>query len=518
MKKKVNIKLLLLLFLGLLYFSCSKSDNGIIPEQPDELGKPLIELSLSGTGTEFIKGEVFKLIVSFEAEAGIKTIHIIENEVTIEKIEPAGRKVTEEYIIEQTIDESYQDGDEIHYEFKLTDTKENVEVSKFTLVILEEALIEPTFSITDLELGGITYKSIRGNINIDTLLLSGYKYILDGKVKVEPEFNLRIQEGTIIYAPEDAELVISSQAKLIAEGTKENPIIFTSINDIDGIARRGDWIGIHINGLSQVSEVDPIVEAQTSPYGGSNSDDNSGVMKYVRIEYAGAGSVGSGALNLNAVGSNTTIENINVYESDRNAVNVRGGTANMKYLVIDNPFDKGLYWEAGYKGFVQHVAAFYRTEPRAAYTLIEGRYTSESAPIFSNFTITTIGTEPVVNSRGIRFRGTLGKIYNTIITNTERGVRLDAGNDIDVTNGDLVLANSLIWNNVPSNYQGIANRFIDEPEFENSDTPIEIDGYIGVGTTGAKPANTINSWFDDVSHIGAVPADNDWTIGWTKQD
>ena len=116
------------------------------------------------------------------------------------------------------------------------------------------------------------------------------KYLIKGQVFVRTGVVLTIEPGTIIFGDKATKgtLVIDKGGKLIAEGTSVEPIVFTSALAA-GTRDRGDWGGIVILGNAPVNQPDPAIEGITPAviFGGTNDSDNSGILKYVRVEFAG---------------------------------------------------------------------------------------------------------------------------------------------------------------------------------------------------------------------------------------
>lgn len=113
------------------------------------------------------------------------------------------------------------------------------------------------------------------------------KYLLEGFVYVEAGATLTIEPGTIIKGDKStkATLIVKPGAKIIAEGTKLKPIVFTS-NQPKGSRNYGDWGGLIVLGKGKVNKTPATIEGENiSTFGGSEENDNSGIIKYVRIEF-----------------------------------------------------------------------------------------------------------------------------------------------------------------------------------------------------------------------------------------
>lgn len=185
---------------------------------------------------------------------------------------------------------------------------------------------------------------LTGNMSKDRKLYKKEIYLLLGDVFVSDSATLTIEPGTLILADykTKASLTITKGATIIAEGTQTDPIVFTSNKDVH---KEGDWGGIFILGDAPVNKIGeqwgldlglkPSSPEQTT-YGGTNTESSSGVLRYVRIEYAGKRTKNHGhfnSLTLAGVGSKTTLENIMVSHSGGNSFYVLGGNVSLEKLV-----------------------------------------------------------------------------------------------------------------------------------------------------------------------------------------
>ncbi|WAC02423.1 hypothetical protein N7U66_01525 [Lacinutrix neustonica] len=185
---------------------------------------------------------------------------------------------------------------------------------------------------------------LTGNITQDTKLTKRETYLLSGSVFVTDSTTLTIEPGTVILGDfaTNGSLTISKGATLIAEGSETDPIIFTSNR---GVKKEGDWGGLFIlgdaptNKFGNASAVDfglkPSSFAYTS-YGGDNAESNYGILKYVRIEYAGKRTKNHGyynGLTLAGVGNATVLENVMISYCGGNAFNILGGAVNLNKMI-----------------------------------------------------------------------------------------------------------------------------------------------------------------------------------------
>jgi hypothetical protein len=223
---------------------------------------------------------------------------------------------------------------------------------------------------------------VTSNITASTTWTKDKVYVLAGRIAVTSGNTLTIEAGTVIKGQAGSganatALIIARGAKIMAEGTPTMPIIFTSVADeiksgeiaspnmdpnVDGL-----WGGLMIMGKAPVSLSGDVVEAAiegipptdaSGLYGGTDANDNSGVLKYISIRHGGA-NIGEGneinGLTLGAVGSATVIENIEVIANQDDGVEFFGGTVNAKNVVVwnagDDAIDTDQAWAGTLDGF-----------------------------------------------------------------------------------------------------------------------------------------------------------------------
>jgi len=177
-------------------------------------------------------------------------------------------------------------------------------------------------------------------------------------VYVDAGATLTILPGTVIRATNKSVLSIERGGKIMAAGTKAQPIVFTSSQGA-GFRANSDWGGLVINGngINNLPGGTGVAEGGIgSEYGGSNNEDNSGVLTFVRIEFPGyevaTGSEVNG-LTLNSVGSGTRIEYVQVSYSGDDGFEWFGGAVNVKYLISYKTEDDDFDTDNGYSGMVQ---------------------------------------------------------------------------------------------------------------------------------------------------------------------
>ena len=361
-------------------------------------------------------------------------------------------------------------------------------------------IIEPdnrTYIISDVTLNGISYKKLEGNINDDLVLSSSDKWLLSGGVFVEDGSTLFILDGQTIYADTNVTTFLSVQqgGKVNIQGSQNNPVVFTPLSNNPTY---GTWGGIIINGFAKLNTgLTAEGEGGTGIYGGSDDSDNSGTLRYVRVEYAGKILGTDNELNgfsFNGVGSGTTIEYIQSYKGADDGIEFFGGTVNVRYAVSTHNQDDSFDWTHGWRGKGQYWHV--QQGPDGGDRGIEADNNGDdntlspySNPTLSNITLLGVDDGDGLNS-GMRLReGTKGKIYYASVSGFPKyGVRVSDQVTLDnVINGELFVANSSITNN-GTNFK--------DCDFSQ--------------TTG-----TLNdSWFINDTNIGSGTA---WMNGWTRQ-
>ena len=231
------------------------------------------------------------------------------------------------------------------------------------------AVNQPTATIT-----------VSGVINTNTIWTSDNEYLLSGKVYVSGNAALTIQAGTLIKGlpstdPENASaLIITRGSKIIAEGTASNPIVFTADN-----GTKGGWGGLVLLGKAPNNQgTDVLIEGidpSTAPegvdvyYGGSDIDDDSGILKYVRVEFAGASIAPNNELNsftFGSVGCGTILEHLQSYYGADDGFEWFGGTVNARYLISTAADDDAFDFDFGYCGKLQFLVAV--LDPNISYS------------------------------------------------------------------------------------------------------------------------------------------------------
>jgi len=321
-----------------------------------------------------------------------------------------------------------------------------------------------------------TLVEISGNLTTQTLT-ADKKYLLKGQVFVNAGQVLTIEPGTVIFGDKAtrATLVINRGGRIIAEGTADRPIVFTSALEA-GIRDRGDWGGLVILGSANVNQNNPAIEGITPEvnFGTTNSTandaDNSGVLKYVRVEFAGIELTPNNETNsitLGAVGRGTTFEYVQVSFGGDDGFEWFGGTVNGKHLVSLATWDDDFDVDYGFSGNVQfglsvRYPSFADQSGSNAFECDNGPNDTDVEPYttgtFSNFTC--IGPRATNNAINANFqhaidlrRRTAVSITNSVFVGYPRGVRFNQASVRDqYTSGRGVLTNNVLVANT-STYQ-----------------------------------------------------------------
>ncbi len=229
---------------------------------------------------------------------------------------------------------------------------------------------------------------LSGNIVNDTKLYKKDTYLLLGDVFVTDSTTLTIEPGTVILGDfkSKASLVITKGSKIIAEGTQTDPIVFSSNRDVK---KKGDWGGIFILGDAPINKIDEESElkydlnpssSELTLYGGCDEESNSGIIKYVRIEYTGKRTKSSGyisGLTLAGVGSETVLENIMISYSQGSSFHVLGGYTELYQLVSFRSNRSDFMFNYGAQSMLANSIAIkspYHTASRGASSLYLASY------------------------------------------------------------------------------------------------------------------------------------------------
>jgi len=429
---------------------------------------------------------------------------------------------------------------------------------------------------------GAKVATLTGNQTADRTLFADTLYTLSGYVKFGGGSTLTIQPGTTIVgdpATLGSSLWILRGSTIDAQGTAEAPIVFTSGKPV-GSRAPGDWGGILIIGNGIINRTPPVLtegpQSITEDYsGGTDNADNSGTLRYVRIEFAGYDvSAGSGqelnSLSMYAVGGGTTLEYVQSLAGLDDSFEWWGGAVNGRYLVSYESGDDHFDWTEGYRGRNQFLIAFQSARidpaPNAGVPAADpqgfeadgcngascalGFATQPfSVPVFANFTLVGPGTATTLTSGGdvgmVLRRGTGGYLTNGIVARWQKQGLLvrDAETNTMLTTDSLNLSNILLAENTLTYDDDAGTDFGKAAAFTASNhvvsagtaaslftslVPGSLDWTPGAGSAAASGAGTVvipaeytvgffGGSLTNTTYFGAAdPAGPKWWQGWTN--
>jgi hypothetical protein len=331
---------------------------------------------------------------------------------------------------------------------------------------------------------------LKGNYSSSLTLDTANSYIITGATIFEDGTTLTIPAGMTIKASAtgaNVYLAIAQGAKIVAEGTSSQPIIFTSEATTPNA---GDWGGLILLGKAPVNSVTgastSTSEIANLPYGGSAADDNSGTLRYVRVEYSGGKADGQSENNgfsFYGVGNKTVVEYIQMFEGNDDGVEFFGGTVNVSNVSVVNAEDDSIDWTEGYTGtitdaYVKHGTEHDKGIEADGYNTDTGNNSSPifwSKPTVTNLTIIGLGSGS--GNEAIRLRaGTQGVFTNVWIQGFAEGFDLDGDAGVTssnptgagVLNGDLNV-NSVIFVDVTVKIKNDTGETFTDAEFYTPD-------------------------------------------------
>ena len=414
--------------------------------------------------------------------------------------------------------------------------------------------------------------TLEGNITADRTISAANKNFLKGFVYVKSGATLTIEAGSVIKGisvasgERAASLIIEPGAKIIAEGTVDKPIVFTSDKE-PGKRVTGDWGGLIICGNARVNRTNqPTIEGGPGThYGNTTSDEfngeSSGKLKYVRIEFAGYPLEPDKEINgltFGGVGSGTEVEFVQVSYSNDDSYEWFGGTVNAKHLIAYKGWDDDFDTDYGYTGKLQFLLSV--RDKDIADTSASNGFESDNdgdgstntpftKPVFSN--VTLIGpfygkvsdrtqaeveakTADAANgAKGGKYQAAMHlrrnsslNIYNSVFTGWPYGLR--ATDKKGQANDGIAIENVIfagMWKNFYEDEkvsENFFNRAGNNTVLENTRQIIAKDGdyssVVADAVKGADFSKLADSFFEKVTYKGAFDGTNDWTEGWTNWD
>lgn len=289
---------------------------------------------------------------------------------------------------------------------------------------------------------------IGGTLTEDLILSTGTEYSLESALIVPDGLTLTVEPGVVVRAAtgSDVYVAILQGGTINAEGTSSNPIVFTSAT---ATPNPGDWGGLIVLGRAPINSVVGGDATSTSeigglPYGGNIVDDNSGIIRYVRIEFSGGAADAASENNgfsFYAVGNGTTIEFIQAFEGADDGVEFFGGTVDASFVSVIGAQDDSVDWTEGYSGsltnvYIEHRQIHDKGIEGDGFNTDIGNNSSPvfwSAPTITNLTINGLGSSN--ENEAVRLRaGTRATITNVFLQGFAEGFDLD---DTETGNGVL---------------------------------------------------------------------------------
>ena len=347
---------------------------------------------------------------------------------------------------------------------------------------------------------------------------------LENKIYIKNNATLTILPGTIIRGDKltQATLIVTRGAKLYANGTAANPIVFTS-NEAIGNRNEGDWGGLVILGLAKnnqpggVANIEGIVPSTDTQFGGNFDNDNSGSLTYVRIEFSGIPLEPNKELNgltCGSVGSGTVIDYVQVSHCGDDSFEWFGGTVNCKHLIAYRGLDDDFDTDYGYRGKIQFGLAIrdkdlsdapgdsncFESDNDAAGSTAQPK----TRPIFSNMTIVgPKGNGTIVLPVGEKFekafrlrRNTSTSCLNSLVVGWEKGLSIESANTAANATGDSLMFASNTMTNFTNGTNVITSAGISGAFYA---------GFFGVD--GNDSTNTLGqvNWVNLFTPLGTAP-------------
>ena len=280
--------------------------------------------------------------------------------------------------------------------------------------------------------------TLKGTITSDVTLTAGSTYKLSGEYIVEDGATLNIEAGVKIISIYDDivdYILVKQGGKINAVGTSSAPIVMTSEKE-----EPGAWGGIHICGKAHTNAEGGKGSSEIggASYGGNDDADNSGTLKYVRVEYSGYAFDSeheANGITFYGVGNGTTVEYCQAYKGSDDGFEFFGGSVNVSNLVSVSCSDDSFDWTEGWNGTATNLVAYQEAEETLGYDcdcLIEAdnnennyAATPVAHPVLKNLIL--VGNNSAAGNRGIRLRrGTQVEIDGAKVCGKKNAVTLES--------------------------------------------------------------------------------------------
>ena len=347
--------------------------------------------------------------------------------------------------------------------------------------------------------------TLGGRLTEDLTLKQGETYMLESSLQVVAPATLTIEPGVTIIADESAGsdniiyILIEQGARIMAEGTASEPIVMTSENK-----EPGAWGGLHICGKAHTNaEGETTSEIGNAPYGGNEDNDDSGVLKYIRIEYSGLALDSeheANGISLYGVGAGTQISYIYVVDGSDDGIEFFGGSADIDHCVVENCTDDSYDWTEGWDGSAEYIIAYQSVAECDCLMECDNNGDNNDATPVANPTIryaTFIGNNSSENHRGLRLReGTYVNLSNALVCGKPDPITLDTPQTVaSFDNGKSSISNTVIVGEL-LNEEGAG--------YDNA-------AFLADGNSSVEEMSFTDKYVGMVGESGAVSADNDWT-------
>lgn len=337
----------------------------------------------------------------------------------------------------------------------------------------------------------------KGDINDGNVVLdAGTTYKLTGRLVVKAGATLTIPAGTKIEGTTGTSYIaVAQDGKIYVNGTAQNPVVMTSVQAASGQGAPGQWGGLVICGRAPINKgVTASAEVSELTYGGSVVNDNSGSIRYLRIEYSGFAYNSEkefNGLSLFGVGNGTTIEYVQVHEGADDGIEFFGGTVNTKYLVANSNEDDQFDWTEGWNGSNQFW--YGKLGLGRGHRGIEADNNSSnhlaapvSNPTISNMTLIGLGDQGG-EPQAIKLRvGTKAMFDNLVLSNFKVGFDVQHDESVSYVTDGTLRATNVKFSNIATTSVGK----------NTAGTTVDVSAIYTVNdaATGAGNGTSIPSW------------------------
>ena len=460
-------------------------------------------------------GEAFSVTFTLNAPGGNRELAVYTNGGLLETVDLNANAATFTYDTQEVPAEA-EEGEELLYQFSLVDLADQ-ESPRVDLTI--NAARYDQITIGSESLYNVTIPQdgiVEGGTSIT--FSEGRSYYITGSLSFDNGSSLTIEEGVTVYmeqATDDALKVainLNPGTAVSVIGTSTAPVVMTSSSVLTGVPGPGDWNRFNVDGTTNAT------------------------VRYLRTEYASEG------LRLDDLDDTNTIEYVQTYLSQDEGVYITDGNVNVKYMINTRSGDNGFRLGDNYQGTLQFIINYGAQHGESD---VEVRETAKI--MAANMTLIGAGQDSEDGDDILDIESPANntfKIYNTIVTQaTDEDIKFDGDMDITGLEGTNVLAYSYFFNNndpLKDNAVLFFGTFdaegnlLTNPFFNNAlsggpdRNSIVFEAIAGIGVDDFVPdteqpakegfdPSTVNNIFISAPFVGAIrDADNDWTVGWTK--